>query len=84
MNMAVYFLFALFANPFTGAAVRNWQGCCLQFSENVALYLFPFLLIGLSARFISSNHRLLSRTVSWLGLGIWCLGAPVSFLHALS
>jgi hypothetical protein len=86
MSTAVYILLALFVSPFAGAAVRNWQGCCLHFSANVALCLSPFLVLGLSARFIPwfARHTLLQNSMSWGGLTLWCLGAPISCLHALS
>jgi hypothetical protein len=84
MSAAFYYMVALFINPFTGAALRNWQGCCLQLSETIALYLFSFLLISLAARFVSTRHTALKSILSWAALGVWCLGAPISFLHALS
>jgi hypothetical protein len=82
----IYFLFALFVSPFTGAAIRNWQGCCLKFSESVAMYLFPFLMLGCAARFIPwfEKHAVLQDIASWGGLCLWGLGAPISCLHALS
>ncbi len=86
MSIAIYLLLALFISPFTGAALRNWQGCCLHFSASVALYLSPFLVLGLSVRFIPwfAKHTLLQSIVSWGGLSLWCLGAPISCMHALS
>ena len=86
MRTAVYLLLALFVGPFTGAALRNWQGCCLHFSVSVAACLVPFLALGFSARFIPwfAKHALLRGILSWGGLTLWCLGAPISCMHALS
>lgn len=86
IHTVIYFLLALFINPFMGAALRNWQGCCLHFSAMVALVLCPLLIIGISVRFIPwfANRALLRGIVSWGGLCAWCLGAPFSCLHALS
>lgn len=82
----IYFLLALFINPFLGAALRNWQDCCLQFSATVALVLGPLLILGIAVRFIPwfAKHPWLRGIVSWGGLVLWCLGAPFSCLHALS
>jgi hypothetical protein len=86
MSTAWYFLLVFLVNPFMGAALRGWQDCCLKFSLTVALYLFPFLLVALCARFIPwfGRHSRLRAWLSWSGLVIWCLGAPFSCLHALS
>lgn len=82
----IYFLLALFVNPFTGAALRNWQGCCLQFSLTITLYLFPFLVLSIAIRTIPwfARHTIFRGILAWGSLGIWCLGAPISFLHAFS
>lgn len=86
LSTVIYFLLAFFISPFTGAALRNWQDCCLQFSATVALVLCPFIILGISVRFIPwfAKHPLLRGIVSWGGLCVWCLGAPYSCLHALS
>lgn len=82
----IYFLLALFINPFMGAALRNWQACCLHFSAMVALVLCPFIILGISVRFIPwfAKRPWLRGILSWGGLVLWCLGAPFSCLHALS
>lgn len=86
MNSVIYLMLALLINPFMGAALRNWQGCCLQFSATVALYLLPFLALGFSARLVPwfAKRPLLRSVASWSCLVLWCLGAPFSCLHALS
>lgn len=86
VSISIYILLAVFVSPFTGAALRHWQPCCLHFSEGVALCLFPFLALGCAVRFMPwfAKHSTLRAFVSWGGLGLWCLGAPVSCLHALS
>src|SRR3954447_8736557 len=79
MSTGIYLLLALFVSPFTGAALRHWQGCCLHFSSSVALYLSPFLVLGFSVRFIPwfARHALLRSILSGGGLILWCLGVPI-------
>ena len=86
MATLIYVLLALLISPFFGAALRHWQPCCLHFSEGVALVLFPFLALGFVIRFIPwfARYPTLRGFISWGGLGVWCLGAPFSCLHALS
>lgn len=86
MSTVLYFLLALFINPFVPAALRNWQSCCFQFAAGVALYLSPFFILSFSVRLIPwfAKYPLLRRILSWGGLGLWCLGALISSMHAFS
>jgi len=74
--------------PMAGAVVRNYQGCCLDFS----LMLLPYCAAGLMGAFavqlivpprgwVTRTLRLLAWAVGWF---IWFGGAIVSFMHALS
>lgn len=77
-----------FSGPFAGAIARHFQGCCWRFS----LGLFPFcaavLAMGIVGQVVPLPFRRAERPVrftAWvLGLLGWFLGAPISFLHALS
>jgi hypothetical protein len=86
MTRVIYLVLALFVSPFTGAALRHWQSCCLDFSISVALWLSPFLVLGIAARLLPwfAKHPVIRGIVSWSGLCLWCCGAPISCLHALS
>lgn len=86
LRLIVYLPLVLLVSPFTGAMLRGWQGCCLQFSMAVARWLWPCLLLAVAARLVPwfEKHRYVRATVWWCGLTAWCLGAPISCLHALS
>jgi len=86
MTSLFYLPVLFFVGPMTGALLRGWQSCCLRFSLTVAMWLSPFLLAAFAARLIPwfERHPVLRRLVWWSGVGIWCLGAPISCLHALS
>ena len=86
MISLLYLPLLFLVGPMTGALLRDWQSCCLHFSLRLTLYFSPFLLAAYSARFIPwfDHHPVLRRILWWLGILAWCLGAPISCLHALS
>jgi len=76
------------AGPLTGAIARHFQDCCLKFSLGLAPYCAGFLLMGTLCQIIPlpfQKGRVPFRITAWvLGLLGWFMGAPISFLHALS
>jgi hypothetical protein len=80
--------FFTFLGPFTGAIARQFQSCCWKFSLGLAPYCAGCLLIGAICQVVPLPFRRGERQfriAAWvLGLLGWFLGAPVSFLHALS
>jgi hypothetical protein len=86
MSSLLYLPPLFLVGPMTGALLRNWQGCCLRFSLSVALCFSPFLIAAFAARLVPwfGKHPRLRVILWWGGVVIWCFGAPVSFLHALS
>jgi hypothetical protein len=86
MNSLLYLPALFLVGPMTGALLRGWQSCCLEFSLRLALYFSPFLLAGYAARFIPwfDQHPVLRGIVWWVGILAWCFGAPISCLHAFS
>lgn len=86
MKTAIPLFVALLVNPFTGAALRNWQGCCVRFSLSLASYALPFFVLGLTTRFVPwfAEHPRIGSVIWGIGLFAWYAGAPLSCLHALS
>jgi hypothetical protein len=86
MNRLLYLPLFFLVGPMTGALLRNWQSCCLDFSLWLALWFSPFLLGAYAVRFIPwfEQHRMLRSIVWWVGVAGWCFGAPISCGHALS
>ncbi|MFA6242287.1 MAG: hypothetical protein WC655_15240 [Candidatus Hydrogenedentales bacterium] len=74
--------------PIAGAVVRDFQGCCLGFSISLLPFCGGALLIGALVQVIRLPFGTFSgavRVTAWsLGLLLWFLGIPVSFLHAFS
>jgi len=77
-----------FAGPFAGAIARHFQSCCWRFSLSLFPFCAAFLMVGVVCQLVPVPFRRgqqVFRMVAWiLGLLGWFLGAPVSFLHALS
>lgn len=77
-----------FLGPFTGAIARHLQDCCWKFSLGLFPFCAAFLLLGTVCQIVPLPFRRspqVFRMGTWiLGLLGWFLGAPVSFLHALS
>jgi hypothetical protein len=87
-NWNVAAILFTFSGPFTGAIARHFQSCCWKFSLCLAPYCACCLLIAVAPQFVPLPFRRGERQfriVAWvLGLLGWFLGAPASFLHALS
>ena len=77
-----------FLGPFAGAIARHFQSCCWKFSVGLFPFCAAFLLVGVVCQVIPVPFRHgqhFFRLATWtLALAGWFLGAPVSFLHALS
>lgn len=77
-----------FTGPFAGAIARHFQSCCWKFSVSLLPLCAPFLGVGILGQLVPLPFRRgerVFRLALWtLGLLGWFLGAPVSFLHALS
>ena len=86
MSVLFYLPLFFFVGPMTGALLRGFQSCCLEFSVNTALVLSPVLVVAYAARLLPwfDHHRRLRAVIWWVGCIAWVLGAPFSCLHALS
>jgi len=76
------------SGPMAGAIARNYQSCCMSFSLSLLPYCGGALLLAALLQFLRLPFGRLNgavRMTAWgLGVLIWFLGIPASFLHAFS
>ena len=76
------------SGPFTGSIARGNQSCCLAFSQSVAMYVGPVLILCILAQWLPLGQSFLARVIRigiWMiGWLVWFAGGIVSFFHAFS
>ena len=87
-RLAATIIASMALGPMAGAFVRDYQGCCLEFSLSLLPYCAGALVGALAVQLLVPPKTGLLRAVRLLtwaaGLFIWFAGALVSYMHALS
>lgn len=87
-RLAATIMVGIALGPMAGAFVRDYQGCCLEFSLSLLPYCAGALVGALAVQLLVPPKTGLLRAfrlLTWAaGLFIWFAGALVSYMHALS